>query len=501
MPLSNVAARTLRILVVDDDEVDRMMIRRALLAGLSDDHGAPTIVEVASGDSALVAILGEPPFSLVLLDYEMPGMNGIETVRAIRASGSGIPILVTTGREDEVLAELMAAGATDFLQKSDVTPHRMRRRVHHVLRFAQWEAQAEAARVALAREHDRTAAILDQLPIATLVANPDGTLVAVNRQAIALFGPHAAVAHTVDDLREPVIIEPDIRQLRMALRGEHPPPMDFTFTTEHGGTRQLRCVSMPFLLDDVVEGAVVVLDDVTEDRKVLEELARAVASRDEMLAIVSHDLRNPLHAVTLALDELASPDLNADLRSRYVAAIRRSMTRAEQLIRDLLDVSRIDAEGLILERRPMSVRDVLDGTIRDQSMLLQEAHMEPLITVDAEVAKLLVEIDPQRTGQALGNIVSNAIKYARGTTSIDLSARQVANHGVELIIADRGPGIAPENLPHVFDRFYQAETRRRAGAGLGLTIARGIARAHGGDLTAHIRDGGGAEFRYRLPLS
>ena len=499
MSLSNVRARTLRILIVDDDEIDRIMMRRALVAGLTDESGAPTIVEVGSGDAALAALLGEPLFSLVLLDHEMPGMNGIETVRAIRASGCGVPILVTTAREDEVLAELMAAGATDFLQKSDITPHRMRRRVQHMLRFAQWEAQAEAARVALAREHARTAAILDQLPIATLVANPDGTLIAVNRQAVSLFGPHAAVAHTVDDLRELVILEPDIDQLQLALRGEHVPPMDFTLTTAHGGTRQLRCIAMPYLLDDVMAGTVIVLDDVTNDRKVLDDLARAVASRDEMLAIVSHDLRNPLHAVTLALDELASPDLNTDLRTRYVAAIRRSMARAEQLIRDLLDVSRIDANGLILERRPVSVRDILDSTVRDQSMLLHEAHMEAILTIDDSVATLLVEIDPQRTAQALGNIVGNAIKFARGTKAIDLSARRVDN-SVELIIADRGPGIAPENLPHVFDRFYQAETRRRAGAGLGLTIARGIARAHGGDITAHIRDGGGAEFRYRLPL-
>ncbi len=380
----------LRILIVDDDEVDRLVARRALLRGLGDGNGsAPTIVDVSGGAAALATLRDDPNFSLVMLDHEMPGMDGVATVRAIRAAGLLLPVLVTTGREDGILAELMAAGATDYLQKVDLTPENVRRRIHHMLRLARAEAHAEATRVELAREHERLEAIRDQL-------------------------------------------------------------------------------------------------------------ARSVASRDEMLAIVSHDLRNPLHAVTLAIDELADPALDPELRARYIGAIRRSLGRAGKLISDLLDVSRLDADGLTLARQPISVRDVIEGTVRDQAMALREAGMTARVTLAPELAELVLEIDPQRTGQALANLLGNAIKYARGTEIIDVIGRR-AGPDIELVVADRGPGIEPANLPFLFDRFYQAETRRRAGAGLGLAIVRGIARAHGGDVTAHVREGGGAEFRYRIP--
>ena len=196
-------------------------------------------------------------------------------------------------------------------------------------------------------------------------------------------------------------------------------------------------------------------------------------------------------------DALAVPTCAHELRMRYVGAIHRSLDRANRLIKDLLDVSRLDANGLVLDRRPVSVRDILDGTVRDHAMLLREARMGARVLIDSKVAQQMIDVDPQRTHQALGNLVSNAIKYASGTETIELIGRTDGD-AIELVIADRGPGIAPENLPHVFDRFYQAETRRRAGAGLGLAIARGIARAHGGELTAHHRDGGGTEFRYRI---
>ena len=202
--------------------------------------------------------------------------------------------------------------------------------------------------------------------------------------------------------------------------------------------------------------------------------------------------------MTLAIDELADPALDPGLRERYVAAMRRSLARAGQLISDLLDVSRLDAGGLIVARQPVSVRDLIEGTVRDQAMALLEAGMTARVTLDPEVAELVLDIDPQRTGQALANLLGNALKYARGTEIIDVIARR-AGVDIELVVADRGPGIEPANLPFVFDRFYQVETRRRAGAGLGLAIVRGIARAHGGDVTAHVREGGGAEFRYRIP--
>lgn len=228
-------------------------------------------------------------------------------------------------------------------------------------------------------------------------------------------------------------------------------------------------------------------------------LAHALAARDELLAIVVHDLRNPLHAIGLAVDMLADPALDPELRARYIAAVRRSLGRASRIICDLLDINELDGGRLELDRRPITVGEVLDDTLRDHATALHEAGMAARLSLDPAIGHLVVDVDPRRTGQALGNLMSNAIQYARGTDTVDLSARATADT-VELIVADRGPGLPVADLPHVFERFHAPPTTTRGRTGLGLAIAHGIARAHGGDLTAHFRVGGGAELRYRLAV-
>jgi PAS domain S-box-containing protein len=211
--------------------------------------------------------------------------------------------------------------------------------------------------------------------------------------------------------------------------------------------------------------------------------------RDEALGIVSHDLKNPLNTIKLSAGSLA---LRTDVEEAPV--IRRAVLRAERLISDLLLASKMDLEKIPLERRPASVRAIVDGVValhRDNAAkkaLELGAHLEG---APDEVA-----IDPHRVMQLLDNLVGNAIKFT-DAGSVEIRAR-ITSTTLVLDVEDTGRGIAPELLGHVFDRFWQTVHANRAGAGLGLAIARGIAQAHGGDITFETTAGTGTKFTATL---
>jgi signal transduction histidine kinase len=233
----------------------------------------------------------------------------------------------------------------------------------------------------------------------------------------------------------------------------------------------------------------------TAARGALAEARRAIVLRDQVVAIVSHDLRNPLGAARLAVDQLVDPHLGDKERATLLAAMGRALGRAERLIRDLLEVSRLESGGMPLSRRPVAPGELFGACVHDHAALARQAGNPIAVRVAAGVPR--VEVDPDRMLQALANLVGNALEHARGA-EVELGAERDGEL-VRLWVRDRGPGIPPETLPHIFDRFYQASHERRAGAGLGLAIARGIVRAHGGELEVTSQPGEGSKFHFALP--
>ena len=228
------------------------------------------------------------------------------------------------------------------------------------------------------------------------------------------------------------------------------------------------------------------------------EAEAAVATRDLLLAIVSHDLRNPLsvivtNATILQRTTIAGKD--GERVDTSAQTILRSADRMKRLIADLLDFAQIQAGQLAVER----VLQDVEGLVRDcVEMLTQQAAAKDLKAVTS--AGLLVLCDRERVLQVLSNLVGNAIKFTPDGGSIVVEAR-ADGHGVRFSVRDTGRGISEEDLPRVFDRFWQAQRKNRAGIGLGLSIAKGLVEAHGGRLSAESRLGAGTTFFFTLPLA
>jgi PAS domain S-box-containing protein len=244
--------------------------------------------------------------------------------------------------------------------------------------------------------------------------------------------------------------------------------------------------------DATVTGVGGVVVETTAILAVQEQLRAAVRARNEVLAIVSHDLRNPLATIELSAANLRATSADAHGR-KHLDMIQRSSARMEHLVDDLLDAAVIERKGLqlALERQPVSalVNEAVD--LNEPSALDSEMTLR-----HDRVSEGNVECDRERLLQVFGNLVGNAIKFCRPGDTITIAARPDGAY-TRFSVADTGPGIADEAVPHLFDPYWSAPEHARRGAGLGLYIARGIVEAHGGRIW--VETGTGTTFSFTIP--
>lgn len=254
----------------------------------------------------------------------------------------------------------------------------------------------------------------------------------------------------------------------------------------------------------------VVLRDVSEQRRAEEllralydEAKRAVLARDQTIAVVSHDLRNPVNAIKMlaaALIRSARHDAERDTSDQvYDSAeiIRRAAEQADRLIQDLLDVSHIEAGSLRIHVAAEDIKEIVDAATDLLSPIAEEKSVELRSEPNLELP--LVAVDASRIHQVISNIAGNAIKFTPAGGVVAISVERRAG---ELVVAvsDTGPGLPPEQMASLADRRWQAKRQTSGGSGLGLVIAKGIVEAHGGKLWADARPGGGSVFRFSLPI-
>lgn len=244
----------------------------------------------------------------------------------------------------------------------------------------------------------------------------------------------------------------------------------------------------------------VVLRDITEQVELHKRLQRAVFARDETVGVVAHDLRNPVSAVKMLSQAVLNraEALQAD-DVEQLTLIREAALQMDRLIQDLLDITRVESGRLTIDAQPVAASTLLEGALRTLRPLVEDAGLKLVLDVPSSLP--LVHADPERIGQVLSNLVGNAIKSGSDGGQITVSA-SAAGSEVTVSVSDRGRGIAPEHLPHIFDRFWQAsQAIRTRGAGLGLPIAQGIVRAHGGQIRAESAPGKGTTVSFTLPVA
>ena len=236
-----------------------------------------------------------------------------------------------------------------------------------------------------------------------------------------------------------------------------------------------------------------------EERRARGEAEQAVRTRDEVLSVVSHDLRNPLHTIGMSasflLDVLPGGDGDAMVR-KQLAIIKRAIDTMNRMITDLLDITRIESGRLAVECSEVEVRSLLDEVETMMRPLAEGAGLRLECRAEGPLATLYADRD--RLMQVFSNLVGNAIKFTPEGGSVTLRAAR-DGEGVAFQVSDTGAGIPADHLPRLFDRFWQARRTDRRGLGLGLPIVKGLVEAHGGRISVASEPGAGSTFTFTLP--
>jgi signal transduction histidine kinase/ActR/RegA family two-component response regulator len=235
-------------------------------------------------------------------------------------------------------------------------------------------------------------------------------------------------------------------------------------------------------------------------RDLLEELEERVSERDQFLALLGHELRNPLYAIVLAAEE--SDEEDPDLLRSKMKVIERQARRLRRLVDDLLDVARVTRGKIELRRRKRDLREVVQRCVEEMKPTVERSGIT--LTIDLADAPVPVEVDEVRMEQVLTNLLTNSMKYSPPGGQIEVIVGS-DDEGAFCCVRDDGDGIEPEILPHIFDLFAQASTRKdihQGGLGIGLTLVRSLVELHGGTVSAESDGPGmGCTMIVRLPLA
>jgi signal transduction histidine kinase len=267
-----------------------------------------------------------------------------------------------------------------------------------------------------------------------------------------------------------------------------------------GGRRHFGDSSLRFgrALADLASVALHRAEALDREQKARSEAESAVRTRDAVVSIVSHDLRNPLMAILGSAElllEMITDDAQGTLRTQ-LEALKHAASTMDRLVRDLLDVTRLESGPLPVTRRPLNIVDV----VREVAGMFQPAVRSRRVAVTYETPKdmPLVLGDRDRLGQALSNLIGNAVKFSPdgGTVHVTVDAQPTT---VRVNVHDRGPGIPSDQVGRLFDRFWQASRADSRGLGLGLTIVKAIAEAHHGSVGVESTINKGSIFSITLP--
>jgi signal transduction histidine kinase/DNA-binding NarL/FixJ family response regulator len=495
------------LLLVDDEEANLDLLEVLLEA-----NGFTRLARVDDAREVAAAFDAARP-DLVLLDLHMPHHSGFELLQALGArvpAGEFLPILVLTADiTPEARDRALAGGAHDFIAKPFDRGEVMLR-VRNLLRtrllhLAQRHARAVAERVAarerlladasrvLGAAYDSTTALAELGPVlvpaladalAVDLRRDDGWWRAAGAGRAALLPAPPGGDAAGDDGAAP-------RVLRLPLTAGGERPQGFLIVARGDG-------DAPFSDDERALAAEIARRTAlaVEGARLFREAHEAVTAREHVLAVVAHDLRNPLAAARLYLEHLQGDGGDGDAASRaeLLERAQRTLVRMDGLIEDLLDGARLARGQLVLDRRPHDLGALLREAIVLLRPIVERRHLRFDVEGPADLPTLAV--DGRRLLQALSNLIGNAAKFAdervRLTWTLDPGELRV-------VVQDDGPGLRPDELPHVFSAFWQARPADQRGLGLGLSIALGVVEEHGGRLWVDGA-GPGATFVLTLPL-
>ena len=488
-----------RIVVADDNADMRAYVRELL-------ESRYQVEAVPDGLAALEAARRAPP-DLIVSDVMMPRMDGFELLRNLRAEPRlrDVPTILLSARAgEESMIEGLEAMADDYLVKP-FSARELLARVGGQLQLARMRREASAREQALRLEAE---ALLNEAPIGIYVVNADLRIRDMNPTARLVFRDFPSpvgkdFSELMHTTRPKEHADEIVRIFRRTLETGEPYATSEKIEESSGRGRaehyewQVSRIPLP----QGQFGAVCYFRNVSAHVKARIALETADRQKNEFLAMLAHELRNPLAPIRNA-GEILSRTLPPDSPTHAaIAMVKRQVTQLTRLVDDLLDVSRITQGRVELKREPLDLANVINHAVEMVEPLFRERRHE--VSIVSTYRALHVDGDMTRLVQSVVNILTNAAKYTDVGGKIEVQTRAEGAYAL-IEISDTGAGISPDLLPRVFELFVQGDRtldRSLGGLGIGLSVARQLIEMHGGRVSADSAGlGHGSTFRLWLPL-
>jgi signal transduction histidine kinase len=464
------------ILLIEDDPDYTMLINVYVNEACGD--AVKYLIESTVSLQGGIDLLSRQEYDIVLLDLMLPDSRGLDTLVKLRAKAPSMPVVVLTNLDqDDLGVEAIAHGAQDFLSKSKLDAGRLR----HAVGFA-------LARDRLFHQMEN---LIEGLPDGMLIVDRSRMVRYANAAAQSLFGRKRD--QLVGRLFEHALSPGRAVELKL------PGPGGEEIAAE------LRAAEIEW---KGYPAWVATIRDVTELKK-LEKIRAEVKERratdglkDQLLSTVAHELRTPLSVVKAVIgtlrDHLAGP-LTPD-QTDMVATADRHISRLTRLLNNFLDLTRLESRRARVSRLPLDPLTLI--TEVSEGVRLANRGRPIVLQVDLPRRLPSVRVDADMIAQVLGNLLDNALRYARGRVTV---RARTTDDAVEVSVVDDGPGIPTEKLELLFDKFVQLDRPKGGegykGTGLGLSISREIMTLNGGRIWADNASGRGACFRFTMPLT
>jgi PAS domain S-box-containing protein len=525
------------ILMVDD-RVENLVALEAVLQPLG--H---RLVRASSGPDALREVL-RTDFAVILMDVQMPDMNGFETAHVIksRRRSRDVPIIFLTAisKDERYVFQGYSVGAVDYIFKPfepDILRSKVTVFVDLFLKQREIERQGELLREGERRELElrhragmleveaRHAQILDSAMDPIVSFGDDRRIRIFNAAARRTFRiqADAAVGRPIEEFlrvaddeilsslaaRVGEGVGPDVREGtgRRADGGEF--PAEYTVSTlTMGASREhtliLRDISERRAVEATLRARTSSLADTLEELRAVNdqmsersrELEHAMGTRNRFYASMSHELRTPINAI-LGYSSLLLDGIFGELEPQQRDSIDRTFAAAnhlQELVNDILDLSKVEAGKMELKMEPVTFPDLVQDLFATVTPLAEEHGVELIL----EGSEDTIQSDPRRVRQIVLNLLSNAIKFGDGKPVRVVNWRE-PDGAIAIEVRDQGPGIADADQERIFEEFVQLESAAKPGTGLGLPISRRLAELLGGSLTVRSNPGEGSAFRLTLP--
>ncbi|MCX6185657.1 MAG: response regulator [Bacteroidetes bacterium] len=500
-----------KLLLIDDDEVDIMQFERALKK-----TGLNQSLHICKNAQETLEIIAKEVFDCIFLDYQLPGIDGLQLLKKIRDKDVLTPVAVLTSQGDEKVAvQMIKSGAFDYFSKSDITPDSIQKVVISGIRLWEVENQRRRAEEEIKVNNYKLNAILESTTSIIFAVDKQLNLLSFN----STF-KHKIKERTLREVKEGMNIaminfknserENIISSIDRSLQGEQFTQVE-EFEVNENIIYQETTYNPIFAANNEVTGVAVYSQDITEKKKFEQDLLQArndaiaaAKAKSDFLSNMSHEIRTPMNAI-LGLTDLLLEENFEGSNLENLKSIKYSADNLLVIINDILDFSKIEAGKITFESIDFDLRLRMAELKKTFDYRAKEKGLEFNVTVPDNVPNY-IKGDPYRLNQILFNLVGNAIKFtSKGFVEVKTSINARNDDKISLIfdIVDSGIGVPEHKQNKIFESFTQAytdTTRKFGGTGLGLAITKNLTMLQGGTISIKSKVGSGTTFTVEIPF-